>query len=640
MIEYDAGNFGICGLCRIRGSVLPKALCWAEGVGFDLEGVSVVWEGYTVVLLLLLLFRDHQAYSRYWEAASLTHQLRGQWTSCFSILLSSCNFAPEKHQRVKAFQHLLVQLMSMLHCEGILSMSSVDGKNLDTVEASGQMHNDWLVHLNVSPDKCETLAQWIQRAALEAEQNKVLIAGQPIIARAFEELSGGLSTLRQLRKVTDVQFPFCFMQITVCMICFHWLFTPFFVSRMVSSWLWAASLCFAVTFSHWALFYLAQEVERPLGEDYNDLPLRENQALFNKTLQFMLQNESQRVPRFELADSRLSGLEKTKMPAPGQIVDMDEDVYDEADFELQSSMAPTIKMSQNAGVMEKAQVSPETMLNAMSSVDARAREIERGLSLGCGEDTSMLLAATRFGDTSSLPSTSAGDPSSLAGTAGRYGGEEMSLRVFPAGFPEDQELDEERSQTSQPSCWFGYTSSDPVEPLFLYKVLRELVPQVPAEDLTALLLLVGVRDLGLDELRRPTVLEAPSDITPREAELGPRFASYGGSSSSTEMPAAATPDLVHGLRFTSELLDSNSLRLAEGGLRRPLKISLDDLVHRLSMLDVAGAVRDEVAVPVSARGQDQTDRGGGATSEVAVERLERCLELLNSALDSLGYSRL
>merc|ERR1719345_532790 len=91
----------------------------------QMGGVEVLWSGYTFVLGFLIVFRNNQAYSRFWEGATLFQQVRGEWLNATSSLVAFCDHSATRERDVNKFQHQLVRLVSMLHCSALQLVASV-----------------------------------------------------------------------------------------------------------------------------------------------------------------------------------------------------------------------------------------------------------------------------------------------------------------------------------------------------------------------------------------------------------------------------------------------------------------------------------------------------------------------------------
>ena len=44
-----------------------------------ITSLNSVWSSYSFVLSFLVVFRNNQAYSRFWEGATLMNEMRGEW---------------------------------------------------------------------------------------------------------------------------------------------------------------------------------------------------------------------------------------------------------------------------------------------------------------------------------------------------------------------------------------------------------------------------------------------------------------------------------------------------------------------------------------------------------------------------------
>ncbi|CAE6913804.1 unnamed protein product [Symbiodinium microadriaticum] len=346
MIEYSHGRWGMFVLLKCRGSVIPKSLLWSVPCALatvlmhlywgeekgdsnrELEGIESIWSGYTFVLGFLIVFRSNQAYSRFWESVSLFYTSSGEWLSAFSNLMCFCSRDAAKEAEVERFRQYVMRLLSLLHCTALQGMCELRDDSMEVLDVGG-INKDSLRHLQGSPDRCETVLLWIERLVMEADKEGVLEASQPILSRAFQELSRGMVGVTNLRKIRDVPFPFPYTQYLSCMLIAHWLLTPVIASQMVLQPWWAACVVFVVSTSYWTLFYIAQEIDQPFGEDPNDLPVVEMQSHFNVKLKHLCNPLSYTVPGFEAESdlkvtrlsSRLSvfGLNRLNAQLPIQI---------------------------------------------------------------------------------------------------------------------------------------------------------------------------------------------------------------------------------------------------------------------------------------------------------------------------------
>jgi len=309
MIEYDPGTFGIAFVFRLRGSVFPKGVMWALpsavlAVVFhmympeelSLEGVDEIWSGYTFVLGFLIVFRNSQAYSRFWEGATLIQQTRGEWFNAVSSLFAFCSQAEEKKDKVTEFQNLLVRLMSMLYCQALQQICELKDDSLEIIDISG-LDTDSLRFLTGTSDRCEVVLQWLQRAIVDATEQGIITVAPPILSRAYQELSRGIVNLNNVRKIKDVPFPFPYAQMITVMLMVHFVMTPLIAAHFIQQSWWAGAMSFLVTCAFWSLVYIAGEIDHPFGEDANDFNIAEMQQAMNSSLITLLQPLAQKPPK-------------------------------------------------------------------------------------------------------------------------------------------------------------------------------------------------------------------------------------------------------------------------------------------------------------------------------------------------------
>mmetsp|Transcript_20566 Transcript_20566/g.44972 ORF Transcript_20566/g.44972 Transcript_20566/m.44972 type:complete len:610 (+) Transcript_20566:78-1907(+) len=314
MLYYENTRPALEFVFHWRGSVLPQAMfmaipnaitCYLVGLvmrelELDFEiGNSQAWTGYNAAVGFLLLFRTQTAYARWWEGGSLLQQARGEWYNAVSSLVAFCDQDPSMTWQVDCFQHLLVRLMSMMHCSALQQVAMMEDASFEIIDTFG-IDDDSLEYLQMSSDRCEVLLQWIQRHIVNNMHNGVLNIPAPVISRVFQELSRGIVNLINARKVKQFPFPFPFAQTSAVMILMHWIITPIANSLLMKdNPTWAIMLTFVATLGFWSIHYIAIEIEMPFGDDANDLPIPRMQREMNRSLLVLLEREAQKAPSFE-----------------------------------------------------------------------------------------------------------------------------------------------------------------------------------------------------------------------------------------------------------------------------------------------------------------------------------------------------
>eukprot|EP00929_Paragymnodinium_shiwhaense_P041288 TRINITY_DN21467_c0_g1_i1.p1 TRINITY_DN21467_c0_g1~~TRINITY_DN21467_c0_g1_i1.p1 ORF type:complete len:602 (+),score=85.03 TRINITY_DN21467_c0_g1_i1:158-1963(+) len=356
MKAYDDGDWAISTIFILDGSVIYKGCIWAvpsglsavalqycfkyAGIGpyaqdADLAQLQSDWEGvlstYSVAMAFLLVFRTQIAYSRLWDAISSLQKIRGAWINCVSGCLAFCSVEKHKAEEAETFKNHLVRLVSLLYGSAITSVCQED-KQYDVVDFTG-IEESSLTWLASQPNQCEIVLQWIQCLLVEKQRSGLLDAPPPILSRAFQELGNGILHLSDARCIKLVPFPFPYAQIISLILCLHVLFTVLVAGFTTQSGAAAFCRCFMCSFVFWSVNYIAIEIERPYGEDANDLPLDELVAGMNSALVNLLQHPAQRPPHYDMCHAS----EKSKPVAGPRMFSSaswrkkaDEDCVDEA----------------------------------------------------------------------------------------------------------------------------------------------------------------------------------------------------------------------------------------------------------------------------------------------------------------------
>jgi len=329
MIYYETGRWSLFFICRCQGSTFPRAVTWAIPSSVaavlihlfvDHEGevdkiVSQAWFAISSVLGFLIVFRTQQGYSRYWEGASLLQSVKAYWLNATSNLVAFCSEEPDKQEEVERFQHLLVRLVSLLHCSALQSVSMMHDNDFEVIELSG-LSADYVNHVNSHEhNKCFIVLQSVQQLIVEHIRAGVLDIAPPIVSRCFQELSNGIVALTNVRKITDIPFPFPYAQLVSVMLLISTVLTPIVTGLLMDSPHWAGLLTFISQFAFWSINYIAAEIEMPFGDDENDLPIDELQREMNECLTNLLHPLIEKSPNFTYAPPHHKKLDTMKCTA-------------------------------------------------------------------------------------------------------------------------------------------------------------------------------------------------------------------------------------------------------------------------------------------------------------------------------------
>mmetsp|Transcript_43960 Transcript_43960/g.80329 ORF Transcript_43960/g.80329 Transcript_43960/m.80329 type:complete len:514 (-) Transcript_43960:128-1669(-) len=337
MIHYDVGRWGVGYIFQFKGSVFPRAMIWAlpnacfgalcsiafrDGWVRQSESSDwvQVWSSYAFVLGFLLVFRTSNAYTRYWEGASILQQVRGEWYNAVSSVIAFSSREKDKQAEVQLFQHRMIRLMSMLYCSALQQMSTQPPEEFSILNIEG-IDKRSLAYLSTKTDKSEVILQWVQRLVVEAMNNGIVPVPAPIVTRVFQELSRGIVTVQNARKIAEFLFPFPCAQMCTIMLMIYWFVTPVLCAQLLESWWWSGLLSGLSTHMLWSLYYIALEIEMPFGSDENDLPLVLMQEEMNESLWMLLEARSQHCPAFDFHEERDLAFQVAE---PGFLIDPEE----------------------------------------------------------------------------------------------------------------------------------------------------------------------------------------------------------------------------------------------------------------------------------------------------------------------------
>lgn len=305
MISYEHGRWGVLFAFQLRGAVFPKAFAWSipcaiAAIGLhhakvhsDISSttstgtVSMTFGAFLTILGFMIVFRSSQAYSRYWEGATIIQKVRGEWFNTISSLMAFCSKKPSDGDRVLEFQHQMIRLMSLLFGTAISTITE-ETTYYEVMNQRGLDQRSIDFMLNEVPDfregRCEVILYWIQRIIVEGHSSGILTIPPPILSRVFQELSRGVVSINSARKINELPFPFHYAQMLAVMLMLFTGGVPFVCAYMMESWYGAACAAFLNVTVLWSVNYLAVEIERPFGHDANDLPLHSEVERMNSML--------------------------------------------------------------------------------------------------------------------------------------------------------------------------------------------------------------------------------------------------------------------------------------------------------------------------------------------------------------------
>jgi len=319
MIRYKrGGRWHLYNIFLIRGSVFPASFLMAGApalIAFMLKWYdivqdtgdwsvllnSAVWSGFSSLVGFLVVFRTSEAYSRFWDGCSATHQMRAEWIDAASAMMAFCQFSSAGGDQIVTFKHLLVRLFSLLHAMALGEIEEdeeSDGRiafDLELIDPSGLDTASWKSLLRCH-NKTTLVFTWLQCLIVDNIKTGVLSIPPPILSRVFQELANGMIALHEAQKIAHIPFPFPYAQTCDALLFLHWLITPLVTAQWASN-VWAAGVFgFVQVFILWSLNNIAVEIEHPFGSDANDLDASEMQMEMNMNLLLVLDDAATCAP--------------------------------------------------------------------------------------------------------------------------------------------------------------------------------------------------------------------------------------------------------------------------------------------------------------------------------------------------------
>jgi len=434
MIRYKRGSvYIILNLFKFKGSTFPYTICIAlpcailsavlqktypEGSlrvavfgAQDVGGImseSQAWSGFSFLVGFLIVFRTSQAYGRFWEGCTASHQMRAEWFDACSSLISFCKASCAPPDTIHNFKSLLVRLTSMLHAAALGALEDGDLNPLlddeprhedrkfagRTVQRSADQYPLFKGNGDESMDeesiqtikncecRVELIFEWIQQLVVENIETGVLSIPPPILSRSFQELANGMVAFHDAMKISHIPFPFPYAQSCDLLLVFHWVLVPFVTSQWVSNPFWAAIFTFVQVFILWSLNLIAIQIDNPFGHDSNDINAGEMQDEINRHLQMLLEPTTERTPRLtRKSRGYLQGVERC--PSRNSFVDLFKDEDDEEEGERSMHGGPSSPrngplqhlFSWASGVQTPVSMS---MQNSLSMLGRRKSEVRDG----------------------------------------------------------------------------------------------------------------------------------------------------------------------------------------------------------------------------------------------------------------------
>lgn len=253
---------------------------------------------FITVLGFLVVFRSNQAWSRYWEGATLVQEVRGVWLNSVSAIFAFSSRKGDDQARVDAFQDLIIRQMSLLFGEAMRLLT--DEQEFVVLDQTG-LDKDSVRFLDNGVEdregRCEVILQWVQRALVD--NSDILPIPPPIMSRVYQELGQGMVKINSARKIHELPLPFNYAQFLAGMLVLYAAGAPCVAAFILETWWGAAGTTFLNVCILWGVNYLAVEIENPFGDFANNLPLDKEVRRMNSLLVTLRKKGAQHLPKYK-----------------------------------------------------------------------------------------------------------------------------------------------------------------------------------------------------------------------------------------------------------------------------------------------------------------------------------------------------
>lgn len=263
---------------------------------------STVYNAFSTLLGILVVFRMGQAYNRFWDGSTLTHQMRGDWFDAASSIISFTRTSKADSTKLWEFRQIVVRLFSMLHALSLAELEDDDDEDEDrwafrlrVIDGVG-IDVDSLKAIKKAECKVELVFHWIQSIVVTSIDCGIMSAPSPILTRAYSELASGMVKFHDCLKIARIAVPFPYSQATLMLLVIHWLLTPFMMTLGTESPTICCVFTFVTVFILWVLHSISIELENPFGADANDLDVHDMQHDMNNRLLLLLDPISAKMP--------------------------------------------------------------------------------------------------------------------------------------------------------------------------------------------------------------------------------------------------------------------------------------------------------------------------------------------------------
>lgn len=241
---------------------------------------------FTFVLGFVLVFRCQMAYKRFWDGREAIEAMTSEWVDAAIKCVSFDKRAKLPEENIRLWRSKMVSLFSLLHGVALSALSDEDIE-MDIITGIDESVTTQ-INLGKVQDDVYLTYSWIQDELMSRMAEGGLNAPPPIATRIWQSLGNGMNGYNNACMIDDTPFPFPYAQIIALLLVILGVSCGYVMAVFVEHPFWVVFLTGVAVSGYHALNEVAKELENPFGNDDNDLPLENYQAVMNNRLQQLL----------------------------------------------------------------------------------------------------------------------------------------------------------------------------------------------------------------------------------------------------------------------------------------------------------------------------------------------------------------
>jgi len=267
-----------------------------QDLASSVQGSS--FNGFTMVLSLILVFRTNQAYTRFWAGATHQCDFTAELQETMSAVAAFTTVSSKPPEECQVFLHRLARLASLLHATVLQVATAIPGKEFPVMDINA-LRGHSLTHLKIckGEERLFIICQWIQVLIIQGMSSGVLNVPPPVLSRVFQSLEKSKCSFHQFLQIVKIPFPYPYAQATWILLGVYCIYTPCVMIWWTDSPILAFLSTFLCIIGMFCIEITAGQLEDPFGDDANDLPVLEFQFDMNKFLLTLLDTCSRDVPK-------------------------------------------------------------------------------------------------------------------------------------------------------------------------------------------------------------------------------------------------------------------------------------------------------------------------------------------------------